>query len=494
MVASIGKTESITPKAKRSQIRFPSWRTVFAFIVWQMIAILFVEFVLYLAGLGEEEIFKFEAPVGFRHMHNKRITWRTEGFAQSYLDSDGMREPGLTIAKPSNTYRVAVLGDSMVEGYHVPIEQTFGALVGKSLSPLHGKQVQVLNFGTSGYSTAQEYLQLKMQVMKYSPDLVIVCYNSRDIFENWSAPDQVLTNVRPAAIHLPGAHLAIDTTPVERWLRTPRARFLRQIDWIREHSRIYGLFAAIDLELSQKDIWYRAFVNTVTHPKRIVNEFKTAWAAQQSQGPAFKIAFFEESAKSKSASDSPAAKPANTEVSNSTSASLKSPNEDRNAAVTAAQSTVSVKPTETPAVSAADTNKPAANNYEQFMMRTLGSLFGEMRAVSASGGAGFAVLGMPARAQLSPLNGMETTFAGIDYDRELQFVSQLCAEQKIPFLNIEKRAEALPVPQRESLFFVVHLSPTGQQFVAQQVAPFVKAQLNQLSASDLKRSVRESRP
>ena len=37
-----------------------------------------------------------------------------------------MREPNLTIAKPVGTYRIAVLGDSMVEGLQVPIEETFG--------------------------------------------------------------------------------------------------------------------------------------------------------------------------------------------------------------------------------------------------------------------------------------------------------------------------------------------------------------------------------
>ncbi len=122
--------------------------------------------------MGEEDIYKLDSTLGFQHFPNKRVTWRSEGFSQSYFDADGMRDPGLTIAKPANVYRIALLGDSMVEGLQVPIEQTFGKLIEKKLNQSGKRSVQILNFGNSGYSTAQEYLQLKQKVFKYQPDLV----------------------------------------------------------------------------------------------------------------------------------------------------------------------------------------------------------------------------------------------------------------------------------------------------------------------------------
>ena len=177
MVASV--RQPTRPQATQSR-QVPGKRNwvagVALFLVCQILAVLFVEGVLYCTGLGEEEIFRFDRDIGFMHMTNKRITWRTEGFAQSYLDADGMRQPGLTVAKPADTFRVAVLGDSMVEAFQVPLEQTFGEIIAKRLSPFDSKEVQWLNFGTSGYSTVQEYLQMKRQVMKYHPDLVILCY------------------------------------------------------------------------------------------------------------------------------------------------------------------------------------------------------------------------------------------------------------------------------------------------------------------------------
>lgn len=472
MVIAPTTTKPLTPTSAtepKPEPRRSRWNTVLAFVACQIAAILFVESVLYLAGLGEEEIFKFDSQVGFRHMTNKRITWRTEGFAQSYLNEDGMREPGLTLAKPANTYRVALLGDSMTEGFQVPIDQTFGALAGKAISPIDGKQVQVLNFGTSGYSTAQEFLQLKRQVLKYKPDLVLLCYNGRDIFENWSPPDQVITNVRPMAIHLPGNVLTIDNTPVVRWLRTPRAVFLQQIEWLRENSRIFGLFTAVDLELSQKNLWYRAFINIFTHPKRLVSEIQTAWTAQQNKGPAFQIKFFEDTAKK------PAA-PSTTKLVSAPPVVQQQQQEQHVFNSAASNDALGASNSVLKNVTKSTAAQPST--YQQLINRTLASLFIEMRSVCNANGARFAVAAMPVRAQLAPLNGTETHFNGITYQDELALVQTICKQNSIALVNVEAEAEQLPLQKRESLFYVVHLAPDGQQFLAKVIAPFLKEQLD----------------
>jgi hypothetical protein len=196
--APVEKTAAAHAQAKAPRVR--KWLTFAGrVIVWQIVAILFAEFTLSLAGLGEEEIYKLHPKYGFVHMSNKRVTWRSEGYSKSYFGPDGMREANLTIQKPAGVFRVALLGDSIVESLQVPLEETFGQKLEKQLKKsADGKELQILNFGNSGYSTAQEYLQLKDKVLKYNPDAVIVFYNHRDLFENWSPPDQTITNVATA--------------------------------------------------------------------------------------------------------------------------------------------------------------------------------------------------------------------------------------------------------------------------------------------------------
>jgi len=104
------------------------------------------------------------------------------------INSDGLHDHEHSLAKPPHTMRIAVLGDSCTEGAEQPIEKTFVSVLGQQLahSPaLGGKQVEVINFGVSGYGTAQELLTLRDHVWKYNPDIVLLAfYSGNDIFNN----------------------------------------------------------------------------------------------------------------------------------------------------------------------------------------------------------------------------------------------------------------------------------------------------------------------
>lgn len=461
------ETKGVEPKAKKK---------IFAgfvgFIVWQAIAILFVEFILFNAGLGEEEMFKLDPELGSKHMINKRITWRSEGYAVSYLDADGMREPGLTIAKPANTYRIALLGDSMVEGFQVPIEKTYGQLLNKELST-KDRNVQVLNFGTSGYSTAQEYVQLKKQVMKYKPDLVLLGYNSRDIFENWSAPDQVITNLRPVALHLPGGKLIIDTSPVTLWMNSKRARFLMQIDWIRQNSRIWGYFSALQTEMSYHNPLYKAFTGFIDKPGKgwqpLLTELGNTFFPTKDAKPSFSIAKFETVA-----GDEKKAAPKKEEIKEVLSKGAEAVKEEL---ISAAPNKVLAKGAEVVAKAVPAKAVDGRKTYIDLITRTQKSLFNEMSKICEANGAHFAVVVMPVRSALCPIKGMETSFMYIDYAQEIAMVSQMCKELGIPVCDVQEDAKKMTADEQASLFYAVHFAPRGHEYTAQVLKPFLQEQL-----------------
>jgi len=104
---------------------------------------------------------------------------RSEGEAYIRINSDRLRDREHSKAKPSGTVRIAVLGDSFAEAAQVPLEATFWAHLERELNACYAfgqRRVEVLNFGVSGYGTAQELLTLRHRAWSYSPDIVLLAF------------------------------------------------------------------------------------------------------------------------------------------------------------------------------------------------------------------------------------------------------------------------------------------------------------------------------
>jgi hypothetical protein len=115
--------------------------------------------------------------------------WYTrEGQSYVRVNSEGLRDREHSKAKPANTVRIAVLGDSFSEAMHVPQEDTFWWLMERKLKAcpqFAGKDVEVINFGVSGYGTAQELITLRQKVWDYEPDIVLLAFLTfNDIMDN----------------------------------------------------------------------------------------------------------------------------------------------------------------------------------------------------------------------------------------------------------------------------------------------------------------------
>ncbi len=152
------------------------------------------------------------------------------------INSHGFRDVSRNYEKPPNGFRIAVLGNSWTEALQVPLDKTYCSVLERKLAGLAcfaGKHVEVLNFGVSGYSTAQELLLLQQEVWKYHPDMVIVAfYSARDVannvrqLNNAGDPDQ-----SPYYVYR-GEHLVLDDSfrnlPVvqERQIKLQRLRGL----------------------------------------------------------------------------------------------------------------------------------------------------------------------------------------------------------------------------------------------------------------------------
>jgi hypothetical protein len=105
--------------------------------------------------------------------------WKREGEAFVRINSDGLRDREHDHAKPDDTIRVAILGDSYAEARSVALEDTFWSVLERALQECQSRQaknVEVINFGVTDYGTAQELLTLRHQVWKYAPDVVVLAF------------------------------------------------------------------------------------------------------------------------------------------------------------------------------------------------------------------------------------------------------------------------------------------------------------------------------
>jgi hypothetical protein len=150
--------------------------------------------------------------------------WTWEGASFVQVNSEGLRDREHTKAKPPNTLRVAVLGDSFTEAIQVPLEQTFWSKLERKLGNCQAvkgrKNVEVINFGVMGYGTAQELIMLRKKVWDYSPDIVILAFFiGNDITNN--SPQLEYDRYRPFFVYDASGKLVPDMSfrnpaPIDR--------------------------------------------------------------------------------------------------------------------------------------------------------------------------------------------------------------------------------------------------------------------------------------
>ncbi|MBK8005238.1 MAG: hypothetical protein IPK12_15250 [Gemmatimonadetes bacterium] len=87
----------------------------------------------------------------------------------------GMRDQAYTLEKPVDTYRVAVLGPSLVMGYGIGDGEPFEAQLEAMLAAegTHPR-VELLNFAFEGHSLTQQLATFRQRAAQFRPDLVLV--------------------------------------------------------------------------------------------------------------------------------------------------------------------------------------------------------------------------------------------------------------------------------------------------------------------------------
>lgn len=161
------------------------------------------------------------------------------------INADGMRDHEHPLQPPPQTLRVAVLGDSYIQAISVPTEHMFTTVLERALSDCTAgpHRVEVMNFGVSGYGTAQEWITYISQVAKYRPHVVIIAvYTNNDIYNNHPKLNPTEYSVLSPYFTLDGDRLVLDRSfeaRVEELRRQPWWRRWRMA--VTDRSRLAQL-------------------------------------------------------------------------------------------------------------------------------------------------------------------------------------------------------------------------------------------------------------
>jgi len=256
------------------QIKVAGQRPAYIWIAFQSLAYLIVcmallEGFFYLAQVGDSEHTMPDIKVGYKLFANKRITQRGEGFGCFRLNSFGMQNDEISVAKPANVYRIAVFGDSYVEALQLPRADNYLNLVGKQLSTRLGKDVQVLNFGVSNYSVAQDYLRYQTLAKQFKPDLVIQVFRVEEIAKLLPMETQALLFVRPVFFVGEQGQLVYDNTCVKQFFASKEGRRMLATQWLRANSRIWGVGA----RMWQQACAFQTKAQAASGPKKAAPNF-----------------------------------------------------------------------------------------------------------------------------------------------------------------------------------------------------------------------------
>jgi lysophospholipase L1-like esterase len=122
-----------------------------------------------------------------RHTSEFDVTLRT--------NSRGLREDeSVVYDKAQDVTRILMVGDSFTLGYTVERPDTLSQLLAGRMRS-EGRNVEVINAGTEGYSTDQEVLWLMTEGVKYKPDVVVLQMYENDIY--WNGRDRYLRYPKP---------------------------------------------------------------------------------------------------------------------------------------------------------------------------------------------------------------------------------------------------------------------------------------------------------
>jgi lysophospholipase L1-like esterase len=145
------------------------------------------------------------------------------------VNAHGLRGPDRGHGKPPGTRRILLLGDSFTEGFAVREEKTVRAALESLLRASGCGTWEVINGGTMGYGTDQEYLFFQEEGRRYQPDIVVLMFFYNDLNGNLTTRGKPYFTVEDGGLVLHGS--PVPAPAAGEWTRRPEPRQAKVPPW-----------------------------------------------------------------------------------------------------------------------------------------------------------------------------------------------------------------------------------------------------------------------
>jgi hypothetical protein len=200
---------------------------------------------------------EYDPLLGWKHQAGARARYeRREYTTDVTINSHGLRDKERTYQAAPGAFRVLALGDSFIEGFTVPFEDSVTQVLERAMAR-EGCPVEVINGGTVGYSTDQQFLFYREEGHRYAPQVVVLFFYYNDVLYN-AAPTNIqlpkpllsFKGGQVQVVNFPVPHRPADK-PVED-APVPEVQGSVALDWIgerleRSHPRAYNALARVGL-------------------------------------------------------------------------------------------------------------------------------------------------------------------------------------------------------------------------------------------------------
>ncbi|MBS1989616.1 MAG: SGNH/GDSL hydrolase family protein [Cyanobacteria bacterium SZAS LIN-3] len=398
-------------------------------VIALVVVVSLVECLFALAGIGEQEYLRVDPVLGFVPMEGKHVTWRKEGNGHIQFNSQGRNDIERPFAKPADTYRIAMVGDSFVEALQVDRHLNFCTLLEKQLNEKYGsakKHFEVINFGCSANSLGQFYKKLNTQVFAYHPDVVMV--NISVDATKLLAPIQggfAFANARPTFTVDKDGKLVEDWQIFRWWNSTPDGKRFAKTAFLRQYSHIWG---AIGVLMGSYQAWYQDLLAG------------KVWGWGAPVQPAAPVT---------AAAKKPLPAPGSYSAVNSSCGGSTGRVDGQ---------PVAASPREKIALPQAQGDVEGdTRKYWPVAEKLITAMETDCRAHQAR----FAVVHLPARPEI-----------GFDNPLETSYLQQLCTRLAVPYVDLTD--EFINAPKQVALIYSVHMTPDGHKLATREYFKFIE--------------------